>query len=59
MGVLKINVLEDKLKKKEAKLKIHSKNGRKVSACSCPCSEFRHKGVITMDVAESAHWNID
>ncbi len=59
MGVLKISVLEEKLKTKEAKLKIYSKKGRKVSACGCPCYAFRHKGIITMDVSETASWNID
>lgn len=51
MGVLKLSVIEEQLKKQRAKLKLQQKNKEKhIGNCSCPCWAFciKVKSLIMM-----------
>ena len=57
MGVLKLSILDEMLKKQESEKP--AKKYTHISACSCPCDCFIKEGEIRMDIAQTASWNID
>lgn len=61
MGVLKLSVIEEQIKKEKANMKVAKEKKYHVGACDCPCWAFLKKGdvVASDDVEVGASWNID
>ena len=63
MGVLKLHVLDEQIKKEKNEIKKIAKmnNPYHIGACDCPCWAFIHRGEksICDDIATTASWNID